>query len=243
MNTRILFQSLPACLLIPVFAACHSDEKAGPPVSNVLPEPAAATQTPQVKPALVGHLTLLAPGQAKSVRSLEELAKEFPLGVVQSVDPNYGVQKSFFAIPLAPLLRKYFDELEGARLMLIASDGYSVEVEAAVLLSEDAFLALGDDQPGEFAPISERKVDAGPVYLVWKGDRYTDAKRYPRPWSLSTIEKLDSADRYEHTRPEAGFGTNEPAKLGYQVFSASCIRCHAINREGGRVGPDLEFRF
>lgn len=219
--------------------ACHSDEEACPPASAVGAKEERDKKPPAPKPPLTGTLTLALPGAEKKVLTLEELQKEFPLREITSFDPNYGGHKKFFALPMAPILLKYLSPLEAARLLLVASDGYSVEVEAALLLSDDAFLAVGDRAPGEFAPIGERKANAGPSYLVWQGTKYTDDKRYPRPWSLTTIEMLDTADRYKHTRPETGFGVNEAAKNGYAIFSASCIRCHAVNREGGHLGPDL----
>lgn len=239
MGARASLLILLACVQSYALLACHSDEQAGPPLvspPDVRP-PEAAPSPP--KTVLPGHITFAAPGETKKILSLQELTKEFPLQEIESEDPNYDALKMFFAIPLAPLLRKVFPSLDGARLLLQATDGYSVEVDAALLLSEDAFLALGDRAPGAFAPIGERKVNAGPSYVVWRGSKYTDDKRYPRPWSLSVIEKMDTADRYLHTRPEGGFGENDSAKRGYELFSASCIRCHAINREGGRLGPDL----
>lgn len=241
MQIQFLRLILVACVAAPTLLACHSDEQTGPPVTTAPAIP--ASQVPPAPPVppvpLSGHLTLVSPGGNKTILSLEDITKEFPLREIESEDPNYGVRKNFFAIPFAPFLRKHFAPLKGSRLLLHASDGYSVEVDAALLLSADAFLALGDRAPGEFAPIGERRVNAGPSYLVWKGSKYTDEKRYPRPWNLTVIEKLDTADRYEHTRPEGGFGTDELAKRGYELFSDSCIRCHAINREGGRLGPDL----
>lgn len=214
---------------------CHADEQACPPAV------AAEREAPQVAPPplLAGTLTFSSPGGERKAFAFQDIQTEFPLREITSEDPNYGGAKTFFALPLAPLLRKHLSPLDDERLLLVASDGYSVEVQASLLLSDDAFLALGDKAPGQFAPIGERKANPGPSYLVWRGAGYSDEKRYPRPWSLTTIEKLDTADRYKHTRPAAGFGENEAASKGYGIFSASCIRCHAVNREGGSLGPDL----
>ncbi len=36
-----------------------------------------------------------------------------------------------------------------------------------------------------------------------------------------------------------GVAKGSPAGRGAQLFRDHCIACHAINRDGGRVGPDL----
>lgn len=237
MRTRVSNRAL-TWTFIPLFlVGCHADDeaKARRPAESAAPK--RAPEAPE--PVLAGNLTFLSPDGDKVVVALEDLRKDFALQEVESEDPNYGARKTFFVIPLQPILEKFLQPLAGSRLSLKATDGYSVEIEADRLLSPDVYLAVGDRAPGRFEPIGERKADAGPSYIVWKGDEYSDDKKYPRPWGLSTIEKLDSADHHQHTRPDDGFGENEAALKGYEIFSASCIRCHAINREGGKLGPDL----
>ena len=43
--------------------------------------------------------------------------------------------------------------------------------------------------------------------------------------SISTVPRVDD-DRGDAAR-------------GQEIFSGTCIRCHAVNRAGGRLGPDL----
>ena len=37
----------------------------------------------------------------------------------------------------------------------------------------------------------------------------------------------------------AGSADGSPARAGFEIFRRECISCHAINGEGGRVGPEL----
>ena len=44
--------------------------------------------------------------------------------------------------------------------------------------------------------------------------------------------------RNPHSAP-GGEPAESPAWRGYRIFRDECVACHAINGEGGRVGPEL----
>lgn len=162
-------------------------------------------------------------------------------------DPYYRRRKSFLACPLADVLRFGFGEplgtLAGKSFVLRARDGYAKPAAGARLVEPGGYLAFADaertqgDQPG-WEPIDRKQADPGPFYLVWAGPQQADPNQYPWPYQLTTIEIVDLDSLYPHTVPR-GSAPDSPAQAGYRIFRSECIACHAINREGGTVGPDL----
>jgi mono/diheme cytochrome c family protein len=73
---------------------------------------------------------------------------------------------------------------------------------------------------------------------VWSGADQRDTHRYPWPYQLVQIEATSLARTYPYTVP-TGAAEGSPAREGYEIFKRECISCHAINGEGGKVGPDL----
>ncbi|MBW2242535.1 MAG: cytochrome c [Deltaproteobacteria bacterium] len=161
-------------------------------------------------------------------------------------DPYYGVTKRFRVCPLREVLAQGFGDdaaLAGESLLLRALDGYTRQAEADQLLGPGAYLAFADADRlarGEqgFDPIDRRQVDPAPFYLVWERPEQWDAHAWPWPYQLATVEIASFEERHPHTVP-TGAETGSPTARGYGLFQRECAHCHAINGEGGKVGPEL----
>lgn len=179
----------------------------------------------------------------KTVRTLarSELVAKIGATTVEAFDPYYAKTKRFRALPLRRVLEQGFGSSKGLdkeQLVLRAKDGYTVPVLGSLLLEDGAYLAYEDvDAPG-WEPIGPQHADPGPFYLIWSKPEQANIETYPRPWQLATIEIARFDAVFPHTSP-GPLPPDAPAERGYALFRDRCIRCHAINREGGHVGPDL----
>jgi mono/diheme cytochrome c family protein len=64
---------------------------------------------------------------------------------------------------------------------------------------------------------------------------HRDTTVYPWPYSVARIEAVESlAVLYPRTVPR-----DDTAKRGHDIFLHKCVKCHAVNRQGGSVGPEL----
>ncbi len=175
------------------------------------------------------------------------------------VDPYYEKRKHFLACPLARVLELGFGAAPGPadeNFFFRARDGYMKPASAARLAEGGGWLAISDIGAGPasgqdslssdawmaldpaWEPIGRAAVDPGPFYLVWTGARQADVHRYPWPYQLAAIEISSFDSLYPHTVPR-GAAEGDPARVGFAIFRAECVSCHAINGEGGKVGPDL----
>ncbi len=188
-------------------------------------------------------ITLSSPGRGPREVSLATLAAEVPVSTVSTMDPHYQETRRFRCLAAAPLLSRAFSfgsgELSDHVILLEAKDGYQVRLQGSAIDNPDACFAFEDAQQEEWEPIGHQDADPGPLYLVWRGDDYPDTATHPRPWGIQRIELDPSAEELSHTQPKGGFQKDVLAARGYELFSQRCLRCHSINQEGGKLGPDL----
>jgi mono/diheme cytochrome c family protein len=178
--------------------------------------------------------------------SLPALRKACHEARIEVDDPDYAHRKTFRACPLQEVLAAGFGKQLGpadadANFFLRARDGYTKPASGARLAESGGYLAFEDlsNPAGKgWEPIDRRQADPGPFYLVWTGAAQQDAQGYPWPYQLEVIERVPFERVFPHVVP-TGEPEGSPARVGFAIFRGECISCHAINGEGGRVGPDL----
>jgi mono/diheme cytochrome c family protein len=180
------------------------------------------------------------------LRSLSQTEIEARCGeqrVQVAADPYYGRAKTYLASPLHCVIEQGFGKpiasLRGESFFLRALDGYIKPASGERLAEPGGWVAFGDaERAGGWEPIDRRQVDPGPFYLVWSGAEQADPHRHPWPYQLAAIEIAPFEARYPHTIP-TGVPAGDPAWTGFAVFRSECVACHAVNGEGGTIGPEL----
>lgn len=196
---------------------------------------AAPNATPSSAPA---KLTFKKEGKLVRELTLEDLKKAIPPETVKQYDPYYSREKTFRAISLVKVLDLVFpnESISTVEFVFRASDGYTVPMRGALATEPGGYIAFEDaDVPG-WEPIGQQRANPAPFYVVWANKDQANTDTHPRPWQLATIEIAKFEEVFPHTAPT---GADAAAQRGYAQFKQECVHCHAINREGGRVGPEL----
>ncbi len=182
-------------------------------------------------------LTFRRDGRVVRTLTLGELRAHVPTVTVHAYDPYYAREKTFLALPVDRVVAEGFGaDVHGVDFVLRARDGYAVPFTAAKLLEPGGHVAFADaDVPG-WEPIGPQRANPAPFYVVWARPEQQSLETHPRPWQLASIEIAPFETTYPHVVPRGG---GADAMRGFAIFRTTCFACHAVNREGGRVGPEL----
>lgn len=225
-------------LSVSLSLGCGGPEAPSEAVSAKVAPSAVPSGAPTVD--LSSKLVFKRMGQEVKTLTLGEILKKVPSETIKQLDPYYGREKTFRAVPLGRVLDLAFDavDLPKQEYVLRAKDGYTVPMRGSLATELGAYLAYEDTEVAGWEPIGQQKANPGPFYLVWSKLEQANLDTHPRPYQLATIEIARFDDLFPHTAP-TGIAEGEPARRGFATFQAQCILCHAVNREGGRVGPEL----
>ncbi len=175
---------------------------------------------------------------------VSELSRQYPSrAITVKHDPVYQQEKTYQAIALKPVLKKlasqYSGELDKAVVVFSAKDGYTVSMNYPEAIRHQGFLAYKDlsikDTDWQTFKFGHEEMTPAPFYLIWT-DPEADKWHYPWPFQLTTIS-LQPVEQF--FAPIAPRQKDELLQQGFTLFSQYCIRCHAMNGTGGKVGPDL----
>lgn len=174
---------------------------------------------------------------------LDQLRSQLPTHDIALRDPDYQAQKHFRAFALADVLDLGFGERwrgdDYPEAVFIASDGYQGLGSSNKLGEPGGYVAFADlDVDVGWEPMGKGQINPGPFYIVWSGAEQGAAQAYPWPWQLAEISILRFQDQYPAVYP-TGAAEHSSAMRGYALFKDRCFRCHAMDEQGGKIGPDL----
>jgi len=198
------------------------------------------------------RLEVVTPGGTR-VFMLDELRRAIPADTASVAhDPAHeGRAKRYAGFPLDRLLA-----LAGARpgpnevLYFVASDGYRATMSEPVSdPGVKGIVAFADlDAAGGWETVKHgaKSISPGPFYLVWESRTPGDSAALARPWpyQLARIEVIDPRRKFDRIYP-TGVPDDDPVARGFRAFAVEshggdqCVACHALNRQGGSVGPEL----
>lgn len=164
--------------------------------------------------------------------------------IIVKNDPVYHKTKKFNALPLKELMEKYssMENLTAADIKVVfeCEDGYKPEMPLEKLLSAKAFLAISDVEAPkgrEWEQIFKdgHEMKAEPFYVIYEDVSPEDGS-YKWPYNLVKIHFAPL-----HENDAALMPKDKIAMAGYELFKNRCQTCHAINKIGGKMGPELNY--
>ena len=180
-------------------------------------------------------------GQEAARWNAQDISAKVPPQVVRFFDPNAGKEKSYRCWPMKAVMDLAYGagwEPEYSEAMLTALDGFAAPTDARKLAEDGGCLAFSDAEVPGWEPMGRKRSNPGPFYLVWTRPEQSAARAYPWPYQLITINLIKFEQRYPEVLP-VGAKPGSAAARGFTTFKDRCMRCHAINQQGGRIGPDL----
>jgi len=197
--------------------------------------------------AYAASLSFVDNGHPVKTIEISALVRNSELKTLTINIPTDSIIRSYQGVSLIPLLDAVFDSQWKTRdaIKLTSSDGYQPIIPVPVILKYNGMIAIGENSRGVFSPLARSNgetVDPGPFFLVWENIQDVAAKKEPWlswPWQLTTLELTSFEREYPHSSPPSA--SPESVKKGFLRFRQHCIKCHAINGDGGNIGPELNY--
>jgi mono/diheme cytochrome c family protein len=160
-------------------------------------------------------------------------------------DPVFHSAKSYKAIPLIDVLEKYTKikslNIKQTQIVFECEDGYNPSMDLSKVLSRKAFLAVADiDAPKgtDWTTIKKgsQEKNIAPFYVVYTNVT-PEERDFKWPYNLVKISLVESAKEFAAVYPK----DDDTMVKGYGLFQHNCMTCHALNKVGGTMGPELNY--
>jgi mono/diheme cytochrome c family protein len=163
-------------------------------------------------------------------------------------DVGYGgAPRRYRAVPLSALLAALpgGPPPPGGVLEAAATDGFVAQIPLALATqtvpgAARAWVAV-EPADAPWPPLPGKPGSAGPFYVVWERPEASRVSSGYWPYQLAALRYAHApAARWPQIAGDPSLPADHPARLGQEVFAATCLACHRVNGGGAsEMGPDL----
>ena len=146
---------------------------------------------------------------------------------------GYSVEEGFQAIGI----KEAIPQMDSLEIIFVCKDGYAPSMPLKSFFSRDAFILPQEEKDLVNWPEKVRK-KVLPYYITFTDGK--DKERLPFPYGAVKIKIDYAANQHELSFPESIQQDSLLAK-GFKLFQHRCGKCHSVNKEGGKVGPELNY--
>lgn len=197
--------------------------------------------------ALSPSLTLKRNDQIVKVLSVNDLSETNNTTSITVNNPTDSRITHYQGVLLTSLLDQFFDNnwKQAEAIKFVAVDGYRVIIPTALISLHTGLIATSEVGQKGFKRIERKNnetLDPGPFFLVWENIEDRNAKQeywLSWPWQITDIELTSFAKENPNSAPPEN--VDGSVKQGFLDFQQHCIKCHAINGDGGTIGPELNY--
>lgn len=224
--------------LLLLLSGCHGRTDA-PPTQTAAPAEPATAEAP-AEPAEAPSIVLQAADGTERRWTEAALDEALPgkRTTIELDSPVYKKRMRYEGFWLADVLAATAPKAAWTgSLSFRCADGYTPTVPVDQVEPLKLFFAVGQpDLPDGARWALLGTTSPAPFYVVSPvAGAY---EQFPWPFQLLSIEAIDLARAYPAIVP-TGAAADSAASRGFERFVRRCVSCHAINGQGGVIGPEL----
>lgn len=192
-------------------------------------------------------LTVSKNGQVIETLTMQAFRSSQKLASLKVDNPTDSRIYTYQGVLLKTFLKQVFGEdwQKFDAVKFVAKDGYAPVIPMASIKAHTGLIAVSEEGRQDFSPLPRSNgetVNPGPFFLVWENIEDAGAKTddwLSWPWQLVRVELTSLATEYPNSSPPKE--SDEKVRQGFLAFRQHCMKCHAINGDGGDLAPELNY--